>query len=54
MNKTFDSWFAENKDSELLRDMYNDCKLDAEQMGFTVGPFKEWARSMYRTLGGDL
>jgi hypothetical protein len=44
---TFDEWFAENKESEALREEYNQHKLEIEQMGFQAGSFEIFAKNYY-------
>ena len=44
----FDIWFNENKDSEFLREEYDNYKLSMSQMGERAMSFKAWARGAYQ------
>ena len=43
----FEKWFAENKDSDMLQDNYNDYVTETKQMGFKPSNYKQWARGVF-------
>jgi hypothetical protein len=44
----FEEWFRENKNSNELRDGYDNYKLALKQMGEKPVSFKKWALGEYQ------